>query len=87
MDGLWVAMKATPGHHDFLGFMAHHTASPHTIMVSVWGSEALTFYCQLGEGLSPDGSSWLYKIFWKNPLSPVGMELFSMMPLETHSFL
>lgn len=87
MDGLWVAMKATPGHHDFLGLWLATQLLLTTIVVSVWGSEALTFYCQLGKGLSPDGSCWLYKIFWKNPLSPVGMELFSVIPLETHSFL
>lgn len=56
-------MKATPGHHDFLGLWLATQLLLTTIVVSVWGSEALTFYCQLGKGLSPDGSCWLYKIF------------------------
>lgn len=87
VDGLWVAIEATPGHHYFSGFMASHTAPPyHRYGLSV-GFDGAHFLRWLGKALSPDGSSWLHNILWKSPLSLVGTGLFTMMPVETHNFL
>lgn len=64
---------------------------PQLLLTTVWSQYGtlmvLAFYCQLGKGLSLDGSSWLYKILWKSPLSPEGVGMFTVMPMEMHSFL